>query len=245
MVGAHASFTLEEKTLSLLEGICSRMGVGLHIHLAEGTTDREVSHDRGWQDPLDRLAAFGLVRPGSIFAHGVDLSPLDMQVLDEKGVWLVHCGRSNMNNGVGRAPVDRFPVNCGIGSDGLDDNMWGELRTTYFRGNEGGRGPLSHADAARFWLGNFRLAREIFGEPFGSLDCGAPADFILLDKFQKTPLNTGNWLGHLLFDFHPWDIDAVYVGGRRVYLSGDAPPVEPRLLQETAARIWKNMGLKS
>ena len=55
MVGAHASFTLEERTLQLLEGICSRMGVGLHIHLAEGTTDREVSQDRGWKEPLARL----------------------------------------------------------------------------------------------------------------------------------------------------------------------------------------------
>jgi cytosine/adenosine deaminase-related metal-dependent hydrolase len=168
-----------------------------------------------------------------------------MQTLEEKGVWLIHCGRSNMNNGVGRAPVDRFPINCGIGTDGLDDNMWGELRTTYFRGNEGGRGPLSHPDAARFWLGNFRLAREIFGEPFGSLDAGAPADFILLDNFQKTPLTTGTWLSHLLFDFHPWDIHAVYAGGRRVYLNGDAPPVDSGLLQETAARIWKAMGLNA
>ena len=104
--------------------------------------------------------------------------------------------------------------------------MWGELRTTYFRGNEGGRGPLSFDGAARFWLGNFRLAREIFGEPFGSLDAGAPADFIILENFQKTPLTTDTWLGHLLFDFHPWDIHAVYVGGRRVYLNGDSPPVD-------------------
>ena len=130
----------------------------------------------------------GLVRPGSVFAHGVDLSPLDMQTLEENGVWLVHCGRSNMNNGVGRAPVDRFPTRSAIGTDGLDDNMWGELRTTFFRGNEGGRGPLGHAGAARLWLGNYRLAREIFGEPFGSLEAGAPADFIILQQLpEDTP----------------------------------------------------------
>lgn len=242
LVGAHASFTLEERTLTLLEGICSRMGVGLHIHLAEGTTDREVSHDRGWKDPLDRLVEFGLVRPGSIFAHGVDLSPIDMQTLEEKGVWLIHCGRSNMNNGVGRAPIDRFPVNCGVGSDGLDNNMWGELRTSFFRGNEGGRGPMGYAGAARFWLGNYRLAREIFGEPFGSLDQGAPADFIILENFQKTPLTSDTWLSHLLFDFHPWDIHTVVVGGRKVYHNGDAPPVSAAVLQKTAARMWKAMG---
>lgn len=243
LVGAHASFTLEDRTLALLEALCSRYGVGLHTHLAEGATDREVSRDRGWKDPLDRLNEFGLVRRGSVFAHGVDLSPIDMQLLQEKGSWLIHCGRSNMHNGVGRAPVDRFPPRCGLGTDGLDDNMWGELRTTFFRGNEGGRGPLDPAAAARFWLGNYALAREVFGEPFGSLDQGAPADLIVLHNFQKTPLTDETWLSHLLTDFHPWDIQEVYVGGRRVYRSGDEPPVDPARVQAAAARVWRGMGL--
>ena len=245
LVGAHASFTLEDRTLEKLAQICDRYDIGLHIHLAEGTTDRQVSQDRGWPNPLDRLVQHGLVRPGSIFAHGVDLSPTDMQTLADNEVWLVHCGRSNMNNGVGRAPVDRFPNNCALGTDGLDDNLWGELRTTFFRGNEGGRGPLGYKDAARFWLGNYRLARQFFGAPFGSLDAGAPADFIILDDFQKTPLTTDTWLSHLLFNFHPWDIEAVYAGGRQVYRTGDVPPVDAHRLQETATRMWRSMGWQS
>jgi len=243
MVGAHASFTLEERTLFLLAEICDKMGVGVHMHLAEGTTDREVSQDRGWKDPLERLVEFGLVRPGSIFAHGVDLTPLDMQILAERGVWLTHCGRSNMNNGVGRAPVDRFPHRCAIGTDGLDDNMWGELRATFFRGSEPGRGPLGFEGAERFWLGTFRLARDFFGEPFGSLDATAPADFVILDTFRKTPLTQENWLGHLLFNFHPWDIDSVYVGGRRVYKTGDPPPLDRLESQELALMVTGLDGL--
>ncbi|MFO7653722.1 MAG: amidohydrolase family protein [Candidatus Krumholzibacteriia bacterium] len=245
MVGAHASFTLEERTLELLAGICQRQNAGVHMHLAEGSTDREISQERGWKDPLDRLVGFGLVRPRSIFVHGVDLTPLDMQTLEERRAWLVHCGRSNMNSGVGRAPVDRFPSRCALGTDGLDDNMWGEVRTTYFRGNEGGRGPLNIPGAARFWLGGYRLAREVFEEPYGSLDTGAPADLVVLDQFQKTPLTSRTWMNHLLYDFHPWDIDSVYVGGRRVYHSGDAPPVDPDVLQEAAGRLWRAMGLET
>jgi cytosine/adenosine deaminase-related metal-dependent hydrolase len=147
-----------------------------------------------------------------------------------------------MNNGVGRAPVDRFPSRCSLGTDGLDDNMWGELRTTFFRGNEPGRGPLGFEGAERFWLGGYRQAREFFGESFGCLDVGAPADFIILDTFQKTPLTTDTWLSHLLFNFHPWDIDSVYVAGRRVYKKGDPPPVDPKESQETARRVWQAMG---
>jgi len=242
LVGAHASFTLEERTLELLASLCSRYDVGLHAHLAEGAIDREVSRDRGWKDPLERFDEFGLLRPGSVFAHGVDLSPLDMQILESKQAWLIHCGRSNMNNGVGRAPVDRFPRHCGVGTDGLDDNLWGELRTTFFRGNEGGRGPLGYADAARFWLGGYQLARHIFGEPFGSLDVGAPADLIVLNDYQKTPLTADTWLNHLLFDFHPWDIQEVWVGGERAYRTGDQPPLAAREVQDTAARLWEAMG---
>ena len=242
LVGAHASFTLEERTLELIEGLCSRYDAGLHAHLAEGTVDREISRDRGWPDPLDRFAEYGLLRPGTVFAHGVDLSPLDMQTLQERQVWLIHCGRSNMNHGVGRAPVDRFPDRCGVGTDGLDDNLWGELRTTFFRGNEGGRGPLSHQDAARFWLGNYGLARHVFGEPFGSLDVGAPADLIVLNHYQKTPLTTDTWLNHLLFDFHPWDIQEVWVAGKRTYRTGDEPPLAAEEVQATAGRLWESMG---
>ena len=241
LVGAHASFTLEERTLELLGELCEKYDAGIHMHLAEGTTDREVCQDRDWKDPLERLREYGLVRPGSIFAHGVDLSPLDMQTLEENGCWLVHNGRSNMNNGVGRAPVDRFPAKCALGTDGLDDNMWGELRTTYFRGNEGGRGPVGFSGAERLWFGSYKLAREMFGEPFGSLDRGAPADFVILNTFQKTPLTTDTWLSHLLFNFHPWDIDSVYVGGRQVYSTGAEPPVDPRRCREAARKIWSAM----
>ena len=52
--------------------------------------------------------------------------------------------------------------------------IMGEI--TEFSDNESGA-----AGAARFWLGNYRLAREVFGEPFGNLDVGAPADLVVID----------------------------------------------------------------
>jgi cytosine/adenosine deaminase-related metal-dependent hydrolase len=242
MVGANASFTLEPRTLELLAELAVRYDAPVHMHLAEGRTDREISKQRGWPDPVERLDGAGLMRPGSVFVHGVDLTPLELRVFDDRRAWLVHCGRSNMNNGVGRADLKRWPSHSALGTNGLDQNMWGELRTTFFRGNENKEPDLDHAGAARLFLGCYRLARASFREPFGSLRPGAPADFIVLDNFQKTPLTTDTWLNHLLFDFHPWDIGAVYVGGRLVYRNGDGPPVAPRDLQAAASRVWKTMG---
>lgn len=241
LVGAHASFTLECRTLERLSELCDEFDVGIHIHLAEGPTDRELSHDRGWPAPLERLDKYNLVRKGSLLAHGVDLTPLDLQLISQKGAWLVHNGRSNMNNGVGRAAVDRFGDKSCFGTDGLDGNMWGEMRTTFYRGNETGRGPLGFENAEKFWIGGYRLAREIFGEPFGSLDAGAPADFLVCGQNQKCPMTQDNWLSLTMFGFHPWDIVDVYVGGLRRFRRGDPTPYDGQACREAAQRIWTGM----
>ncbi|MEZ4386767.1 MAG: amidohydrolase family protein [Candidatus Krumholzibacteriia bacterium] len=241
-VGAHASFTLEDKTLEKLAAICDKYGAAPHLHVGESPEDRAISRKRGWSDPVDRLFTAGLIRPGTMMAHGVDLTEGELARIDQAEAWLVHCARSNMNSGIGRAKLRGWGEHVALGTNALDQNMWGELRTTYFRGRESSPPDLDLTGAAKLWFGNYRLARLHFGEPFGSLRPGAPADFIVLDNFQKTPLTTQTWLSHLLYDFHPWDIGSVWVGGRRVYANGDGPPVAPSLLQETAMRLWQAMG---
>lgn len=242
MVGAHASFTLEDRTLERLAALCERYGATTHLHVGESPEDREISRKRGWRDPVDRLLDAGLIRRGSVLAHGIDLTEGELARVDRAGAWLVHCGRSNMVAGIGRAKLRGWGKRAALGTNALDENMWGELRTTYFRGRESSPPDMDLDDAARIWFGGYRLAREDFGEAFGSLRRGAPADFIVLDNFQKTPLTTGTWLNHLLYDFHPWDIGSVWVGGRCAYTNGDGPPVSPKLLQETAMRLWQAMG---
>jgi cytosine/adenosine deaminase-related metal-dependent hydrolase len=241
-VGAHASFTLEDKTLERLAAICDKYDAAPHLHVGESPEDRAISRKRGWSDPIDRLFEAGLIRKGTMLAHGVDLDEGELARIDQAGAWLIHCARSNMNAGIGRAKLRGWGEHAALGTNALDQNLWGELRTTYFRGRESSPHDLDMDGAARMWFGNYRLAREHFGEPFGSLRPTAPADFIILDNFQKTPLTTQTWLSHLLYDFHPWDIGSVWVGGRQVYRNGDGPPVAPSVLQATAMRLWKAMG---
>ncbi len=242
VVGAHASFTLEDRTLERLAALCDRYGATPHLHVGESPEDRTISRKRGWPDPVDRLLDAGLIREGAVLAHGVDLTEGELARIDRAGAWLIHCGRSNMVAGIGRAKLRGWGPRAALGTNALDENMWGELRTTYFRGRESSPPDLDLDSAAQLWFGGYRLARARFGEAFGSLRAGAPADLVVLDNFQKTPLTTGTWLNHLLYDFHPWDIGSVWVGGRRVYTNGDGPPVAPKLLQETAMRLWQSMG---
>ena len=63
MVGVHAAFTCSDATLDAAAGLAADLGVGVHIHVAEGPDDAEAA---------ERLAA--LSRDDWLIVHGVHLS---------------------------------------------------------------------------------------------------------------------------------------------------------------------------
>ena len=80
LVGAHAPFTLEDDTLEALRDLSDRKNVGLHIHVAEDTTDEADAKKRGTELRL-RLDKAGVARGGSIIAHAVHLPLGAIEVL--------------------------------------------------------------------------------------------------------------------------------------------------------------------
>ncbi len=117
MVGVHAAFTCSDETLAAAAALADEMGVGVHIHVAEGIDDR---------DAPERLA--GLTNDRWLLVHGVHLR-------DDHGLagTIVHNPRSNMNNAVGYARPTRFANAVGLGTDGIGADMVDEHRLAYVR----------------------------------------------------------------------------------------------------------------
>ena len=116
-VGVHAAFTCTDDTIAAAAGLAEDLGVGLHIHVAEGPDD---------VDAAARLAE--LSRDDWLIIHGVHLP-------DDHGVrgTLVHNPRSNMNNAVGYARPTRFANPVALGTDGIGADMLDEFRVAYVR----------------------------------------------------------------------------------------------------------------
>src|SRR5207245_437630 len=60
VVGAHASFTLENETLAQIAALAAKYKVGIHMHLAEDVIDEIDAQRRGAPGVVDRLTRFGL-----------------------------------------------------------------------------------------------------------------------------------------------------------------------------------------
>ncbi len=120
LVGIHAAFTCSDETLAAAAALACDLGVGAHIHVAEGLGD---------VDAPERLA--GLTRDDWLLAHCIHI-PDDH---DLKGT-IQHNTRSNMNNAVGYARPFRFHNPVVLGSDGIGGNMIEEFRLAYVKHRE-------------------------------------------------------------------------------------------------------------
>ncbi len=118
MVGVHAAFTCRQETLEAAAGLAEDLGVGVHVHVAEGTGDVDAGA---------RLAP--LVRANWLVVHGVHL---DRQL----PATLAHNPRSNMNNAVGYASPRAWQGRVVLGTDGIGGDMLEEFRLAYARARE-------------------------------------------------------------------------------------------------------------
>ncbi|MBA4072336.1 MAG: amidohydrolase [Gemmatimonas sp.] len=126
VVGLHASFTVSDETVREAGELCRTLGTVMHVHVAEDRADVEDALRRGWSGPLERLEALGALPAGSIMAHGVHLTPEQVQHAERIGCWLVQNPRSNRGNRVGYAGSLRASVHVALGTDGYPSELAAE-----------------------------------------------------------------------------------------------------------------------
>lgn len=145
MVGVHAPFTCSDESLESAAGLARDLGVGVHVHVAEGPDDADAGR---------RLEA--LSDDDWLIVHCVHLDR------DLRGT-IAHNPRSNLNNAVGYARPARRTNPIVLGTDGIGADMFEEFRLAYVvhRGDDVTATP----ETAWSWLWNgHRLVPESAGD---------------------------------------------------------------------------------
>src|SRR5206468_5550931 len=144
MVGAHASFTLSEETLAACVELAEEAGAGIHIHVAEDEADQRDAQARFGKRVVERLAGAGALDERAVLAHCVHLDEREREAVRVSGASVVHNASSNMNNGVGHAPVRSFD-RLAVGTDGLGGDMFEHPKAAYWGARD------SDLSLARAW----------------------------------------------------------------------------------------------
>lgn len=247
--GLHASLTLSEASLDECRSAVPS-DAGFHVHTAEHESDEYDSIQKTGLRVIDRLHKHGILGPKTITAHGVHFDAREMQILCDTGTWLSHQPRSNMNNGVGVAPIEsmlRTGIKVCLGNDGFSNAMWEEWKAAYLLHKIHHRDPrrMNGYDVQQMAVyNNAALANVFFPDaPIGRLIAGGYADIIFVEYHPNTPLTAGNLPWHIIFGFQQSMVTTTIVAGRvlmkdRQLLTLDEAEIGAKA-REIAPRVWE------
>ncbi len=249
MFGLHASLTLSDSTLEA----CRRAApenAGFHIHAAEHESDEYDSLQKSGLRVVDRLHQFGILGKNTILAHGVHTDSREAAILAQTETWLSHQPRSNMNNGVGVAPIEsllRMGVRVCLGTDGFPHAMWEEARFAYMLQKVHYRDPRRMPGDQVYSMlveNNTELAGRFFNNaPLGVLMEGAPADLIFVDYRPHTPLTAGNLPWHMIFGFQERMVTTTICAGKALMVDQELKTIDEGAItaqaRDMAPKVWR------
>lgn len=228
--------------LHALGDLAERSGVLVQTHCSESDWEHQYVIDRHGCTDTESLARFGLLRRGTVLAHGNHLGDADFAAIAGAGAGVAHCPLSNSYFAGAVFPTQRaheLGVHVGIGSDvsgGAHPGLLPQcaMAVTVSRmlddGVAAGQAPdvRGVAGSRIDTVAAFHLATkggaDLLGAPLGLIEQGRSFDAIVVDLDRPlSPLRA--WPGidneERVFEkivrlASPADISRVFVAGRMV-----------------------------
>jgi 5-methylthioadenosine/S-adenosylhomocysteine deaminase len=226
-IGIQYLFEWTHETLRKAAALAEMYGLRIHMHAADIRAEVAGGHN------LAEVDAIGLLRPGTILADCVHLTPEEIDLAGARGAGAALTPVSSAKLGTGFAPLAQLKacMPVGLGTDSVCSNdrhdLFDEMRVAILAGR--GRGEadaLSAEDALR--LATAGGARVLgINQRIGSLEVGKRADVITidLDDPRFVPLHRERReqvIAHLVFVASCTDVDTVIGDGQILVREGKA-----------------------
>ncbi len=248
--GMHASLTLSDETLEIAKGEADSLGVGFHIHVAEGEEDVEDSLKKSGVRVVERLQKFGILGDKTLAIHCIHINEKEIDILKETNTMVVHNPESNMNNAVGVAPILEFfkkGILTGIGTDGYTPSMFESVKVAYVLPKLHYGDPRVGGSESQKMLfeNNRKIFAKFFDRPVGVIEEGAFADIIVLDYFPPTPFNENNAFYHLIFGMRDNMVNTTIINGKVVMRDHKLTEIDEEEVmakaKEVSKKFWGKM----
>jgi 5-methylthioadenosine/S-adenosylhomocysteine deaminase len=203
--------------------LAEELGTRFHIHVAEGSYEREMIRERFGMTPMRWLESLGLAMERMTAVHCVWLEDDDIRLMGERDTRLVYCPASNMflADGITRLEDMRSAgVTIGLGSDGGCSNnrvsIFDEMRTCTLLQKVALRNSEAVPAEVVFSMGTAGAAAAL-GVPAGRIAVDHYADFVLLDMADPSLQPPFSYQKNIVYSMTPQAIRQVIVAGETVY----------------------------
>lgn len=244
MLGPHAPYTCPPDYLKKVMRLADELGVGLHIHVAETTSEITEMKEKYGCSPVVLLHRTGLFAYPVLAAHCVYLDEADMDLLAQNKVGVAHCPESNMKLASGIARVVRMlekGVTVGLGTDGAASNnnldMVEETRTAALLQKVHTGDPTVIPAYEALAMATIEGARALgLGDKIGTIEVGKRADLLVWNRHAPHLCPAHNVIADLVYAARACDIQTVIVDGRIVMRDRQVLTLDEEKVMEEAGR---------
>jgi len=244
---AHSVYATGHDTLGRLHALARERKILLTLHAAESPAETAMCLERFGKRPIAILDGLGILDPGLLVAHAVDVTDAEIALMAEHGVKVAHNPRSNMKLASGMAPVQAMReagVTVALGTDGAASNnalnMFAEMTAAGLLAKVRGMDPTALPAQAMLDMATVEGAKALGWASIGSIEPGKQADVIALrgDAPNLQPLHDPVSL--LAYSATGIEVRFTMVAGRTLYKDGFFLTFDyPALLEEMESiRKW-------
>lgn len=211
-ISPHSPYNADARLWELAIAYAKENNILIHSHVAEsleekkwfefGNSDIDELHSMiGWNkitpqitsiSPVEYLSMLGLLSPNLVAAHLCYASTRDLELLEDQGVSIVICPRSNVNlhkKCVDYDVLNSLKIRASIGTDGVSSagslNILEDIRLYNSRGD------IPYQELTKMVTLNAAKALNL-SKLVGSLEAGKLANFVVFDPID----DPANWFNH-------------------------------------------------
>jgi putative selenium metabolism protein SsnA len=250
LFGIDASNAVSDDTLRRVAQAANELDTGIHIHVAQDSSDLRETKSKYGKTPVERLISVRALRPKSLAVHCTHMESGDYSHLKSSRATAVHCSQSNAYNSIGVGSLHRLSssgVRLALGTDGVSPHLFEEYRTAVLHQRLAGQAPsIANRLASRAaFAGNAEMATSLFGPPLGRIKPGARADLLVVDYDPPTELTPTNLPDHMFRGISRAPIQTVIVDGKIVHRNGAFPGLDEARIRararEAANKLWERI----
>ena len=246
--GPHSNYTLNAEQLQAVRAAATEYGVGISIHMSESPFELQYSKDTFGKTSVEFYESIGFLDGPTIAAHMIWPTAVEIPILVERKIGVIHNPTSNMKIASGISPIVEMlqaGVRIGLGTDGAASNndldMWEEMRLAALLQKVDRMNPTVMPASTVLGMATSGGAIAIgLGDAVGSIEVGKRADIIQVAFDDVHHVPTYDVISHLVYVTDEQDIASVVVDGKVLMRNGEILTIDTeRVTAEAKALALK------
>ena len=246
--GPHSNYTLNAEQLQAVRAAATEYGVGISIHMSESPFELQYSKDTFGKTSVEFYESIGFLDGPTIAAHMIWPTAVEIPILVERKIGVIHNPTSNMKIASGISPIVEMlqaGVHIGLGTDGAASNndldMWEEMRLAALLQKVDRMNPTVMPASTVLGMATSGGAIAIgLGDAVGSVEVGKRADIIQVAFDDVHHVPTYDVISHLVYVTDEQDVASVVVDGKVLMRNGEMLTIDTeRVTAEAKALALK------